>query len=123
MENIGSGLYILDERGRAKFDEFPDAISDDGYINSLFTPEEKSKVPTVSIKLDAPFSVFNLMKIKARATSGFAELDAMGLAKKKSHNSETDIIKLMFANPEHLAGSLVYDTAVSEQNLWSTFLP
>ena len=102
MQHVGSGLYVLDERGRSKFDEFPDIISDDGYINSLYSADEKSKVPSVTIKLDVPFSVFNLMKIKARATSGFNELDAAGLAQKETHNRKGDIFKLMFAKPGNI---------------------
>ncbi len=41
---IGVGAYALSAQGRAKFDTFPEIISDDGFIRGLFGPGDRALV-------------------------------------------------------------------------------
>ena len=41
----GCGLFAVNAAGRARWDSFPDIISDDTYVRLLFRPEERIAVP------------------------------------------------------------------------------
>jgi len=71
---IGVGVYALSEEGRAKFDEFPDIIADDGYIRLLFSSDERGIVPGVISVVRAPYNLSGLLKIKTRSRLGGYEL-------------------------------------------------
>lgn len=71
---VGSGLYILAPEGRSRFREFPNVIADDGYVRSLFRPEERLTVPDVRFRIFAPRTLPDLIRIKTRARFGNAQL-------------------------------------------------
>ncbi len=71
---IGTGVYALSEEGRAKFDQFPDIIADDGYARSHFTDKEKYSVPDCYAEVTAPLTIKDLIKIKTRSRLGGYEL-------------------------------------------------
>ncbi len=92
--HVGSGLYALSKDGRECFSSFPNVISDDGYINMLFKPEEKLKIPHVVIQLDTPNNIWNLVKIKARANGGYRQLAKQRLVEKQAHNNKTSLLRV-----------------------------
>jgi len=71
---IGVGVYALSEEGRARFDEFPDIVADDGYIRLLFSSDERGVVPGVISVVRAPYNLGGLLKIKTRSRLGGYEL-------------------------------------------------
>lgn len=73
---IGSGVYALSQAGRARFQEFPLIIADDGYVRSLFRPEERQTVDDHCFVVKAPRRLFDLIKIKTRSRLGRYELRA-----------------------------------------------
>lgn len=71
---IGSGLYALSEKGRARFGTFPDVINDDGYVRHLFSPNERVVTTGCFSVVKAPKSFLSLIKVKTRVRLGQYEL-------------------------------------------------
>jgi glycosyltransferase involved in cell wall biosynthesis len=76
---IGSGVYALSEAGRARFDRFPDLISDDGFMLSLFSYDERATVPNCSFMIYPPLDIRSLLKVKTRVEIGTYQLAARGI--------------------------------------------
>jgi glycosyltransferase involved in cell wall biosynthesis len=62
----GAGTYALSTAGRARFDEFPDIVSDDLFIDSLFTGSETVIVDTDPVIVHAPRTASDLLRILVR---------------------------------------------------------
>lgn len=71
---IGSGVYALSEAGRARFDQFPDVIADDGYIRCLFKENERTVTKGHYANVTAPKDLWSLIKIKTRSRLGRYQL-------------------------------------------------
>jgi len=71
---IGSGCYALSQKGRQRFEKFPDIIADDGYVRALFTEVERSNVRGSHSIVSAPSSLSWLIKIKTRSRLGRMQL-------------------------------------------------
>ncbi len=71
---IGTGVYAMSERGRARFERFPDIIADDGYARLVFRPEERRTVRSVGFLVTPPTTLSGVIKIKTRARAGGMEL-------------------------------------------------
>jgi hypothetical protein len=70
----GSGVYGLSEKGRAKFNQFPPVIADDGFVRLQFTPGERLTVRDCHSLVYAPRTVAELIAIKTRSFRGTAQL-------------------------------------------------
>lgn len=73
----GRGAYALSERGRERFGAFPRVTNDDGFIDHLFTGAEKTVVAAPAL-IEAPRSVRELLRRRARIVLGNEELRARG---------------------------------------------
>ncbi|MBS3805311.1 MAG: glycosyltransferase family 2 protein [Oleiphilaceae bacterium] len=73
---IGAGVYALSEAGRARFDDFPDIIADDGFVRALFKEQERCKAIGAQVFVRAPVSLSSLLKIKVRSRVGQMQLAA-----------------------------------------------
>lgn len=71
---IGSGVYLLSVTGRKRFGHFPQVISDDGYVRSLFTDEERLTVANSEFRIVPPSDLQSLIKIKTRSRLGNEEI-------------------------------------------------
>lgn len=71
---IGVGVYALSEVGRKRFVRFPEIISDDGYIRTLFTIYERTSVESCYSLIRSPVDLEGLIKIKTRSRLGRYEL-------------------------------------------------
>lgn len=72
-EMIGLGVYGMSAAGRARFDEFPDLLSDDLFAQRLFAPDERIVVDgtfTVSV----PRDLRSLLKVRTRVARGNRQL-------------------------------------------------
>ncbi|WP_157749167.1 glycosyltransferase family 2 protein [Jatrophihabitans sp. GAS493] len=72
---LGSGVYGLSESGRERFGEFPDLISDDGFVYCQFAPSERHNPPGASFTIRAPRTVATLVKRRVRIIAGNIELE------------------------------------------------
>jgi glycosyltransferase involved in cell wall biosynthesis len=71
---FGRGLIALSEAGRARFDEFPNQIADDLFLDSLFTSEEKVEVATVTTRIATPRRTRDLVRRLVRVRRGNAAM-------------------------------------------------
>ena len=70
----GSGVYALSEAGRARFQQFPNVIADDGFVRILFKPSERVSLDTVACTVFPPRQLKDLIAIKARSQFGNYQL-------------------------------------------------
>lgn len=106
---VGSGLFILSESGRKRFESFPNIISDDGYVRSLFNENERRMINQFSFKIFAPRTLHDLIKIKTRVRFGNMEVAKKYPSMKIGQdNAPLDILKLCASTPSMLLKSLVY---------------
>lgn len=71
---IGSGVYAVSKEGRERFGEFPDLISDDGFVRLHFAPQERESVADASFSIRAPERLRDLIRIKVRSQKGAIQL-------------------------------------------------
>lgn len=72
---VGSGLMALSERGRARFDEFPDLIADDGFVSAQFTADERRPMPDCTFLMRPPRDIRSLLAVKSRVWLGNEQLN------------------------------------------------
>lgn len=71
---FGRGVIALSERGRRRFNTFPEMIADDLFLDSLFTAQEKILVDTVTVQVATPLHTRDLVRRLVRVRRGNAEL-------------------------------------------------
>jgi glycosyltransferase involved in cell wall biosynthesis len=71
--DVGGGVMALSTRGRSRFGEFPDVVSDDGYVRAHFGDAEIARADVTSY-VTAPRKLGDLIRIKARSRYGNREL-------------------------------------------------
>ena len=71
---FGRGLIALSEAGRARFDTFPDVISDDLFVDAQYTVDEKVEADEVVIAVEAPRTTRSLVDRLVRVRRGNAQL-------------------------------------------------
>ncbi len=76
---IGTCSFIMNEKGRKRFDKFPNIINDDGFVRCCFDSHERENIEGTSIHIKAPKTIFSLIKIKTRARLGNMQLEASRL--------------------------------------------
>lgn len=69
----GSGLFAVNKAGRARWDQFPDIISDDMYVRLLFKPRERYGVPGTYVWPIAE-GWRNLVKVRRRQNKGVEQI-------------------------------------------------
>jgi N-acetylglucosaminyldiphosphoundecaprenol N-acetyl-beta-D-mannosaminyltransferase len=110
---VGLGVYGLSAKGRGRFDEFPDVIADDLFIQRLFTPEERVRTRG-HFAVRAPRRWSDLVKVRTRIDRGNAELAATAPsedAERFQRSTDSSLIALsrrIAAEPTLLPAASVY---------------
>lgn len=118
---IATCSFVISEEGRKRFAEFPDVISDDGFVRSHFHSHELGNVDTARVFVSAPRTVRSLVKIKSRARLGNMELKARRLGLEKASPEYTRILpSLLFSRDFisvciYLAFTLVFRMRARQQ--------
>lgn len=81
---FGRGVVALGPLGRARFEEFPDIIADDLFLDSLFDSEEKRQVDEVVTTITAPRTTIQLVRRLARVRAGNRSLKSVRPSDKSS---------------------------------------
>lgn len=76
----GRGVFVLTEPARARFDDWPDIVADDGFVERLFTPEERLEHDLCHATVLAAPTARAWVARKARVYRGNRELDGLGIA-------------------------------------------
>ena len=71
---LGSGVYAVSERGRTRFDSFPDVIADDEIVRLAFADAEKTSVEEASFLVSLPTTLRSLIHINVRRLAGLIEM-------------------------------------------------
>lgn len=75
---FGRGMIALSEAGRARFDEFPNMVADDLFLDSLFADTEKVEASDVEVVVEAPHTTRDLVRRLTRVRRGNAQMRAAG---------------------------------------------
>ena len=70
----GVGVYALSRAGRARFEEFPEVVSDDLFVHGIVPPGRRRRVAEAVVEVFAPRTLAALVRRKARVFAGNAEL-------------------------------------------------
>jgi N-acetylglucosaminyldiphosphoundecaprenol N-acetyl-beta-D-mannosaminyltransferase len=109
---VGLGVYGLSEQGRGRFEEFPDVLADDLYIQRLFAPEERVRTPG-RFAVRTPRRWRELVKVRTRVDLGNAQLastpaaDAVGF-ERSTGSSMKALARSVAADPALLSAASVY---------------
>lgn len=71
---IGAGVYGFSEKGRRRFDRFPDIIADDEFARLQAGPHERGSSPRGTFTITPPTSLWGVIKIFTRARAGLYQL-------------------------------------------------
>lgn len=106
---VGSGIFILSKQGRKRFNAFPNVISDDGYVRSLYQEHERRMISDYHFTIFAPKTMADLIKIKTRVRFGNMEVSEkytnVSIGK---DNNLLDIVKLVLRKPWLVFQSFIY---------------
>jgi glycosyltransferase involved in cell wall biosynthesis len=75
---FGRGVIALSRSGRARFDYFPEIVSDDLFLDSLFTTDEKREVAEATANVATPLRTRHLLRRLGRLRAGNAMLRTTG---------------------------------------------
>jgi hypothetical protein len=75
---FGRGMIALSERGRSRFDTFPNMVADDLFLDSLFSSAEKRQVDEVATVVAAPRRTRDLVRRLVRVRRGNAAMREAG---------------------------------------------
>jgi glycosyltransferase involved in cell wall biosynthesis len=90
---IGSGVFGLSATGLSRIDRFPDIISDDGYVRSRFSAEERCGLEKDALGRPVTFTVFpprtlrSLLSVEIRRRAGTDELQRKGYASRGARDN------------------------------------
>lgn len=90
----GRGAIALSEKGRARFDDFPDATADDLFLDSLFADDERQVVTTATTHVAAPMRGADLVRRLVRVRAGNAAMRESSARVRRSSNTSwlTDVV-------------------------------
>lgn len=106
---MGSGVYVLSETGRQRFDRFPDLISDDGFVRGQYSSDEIARIDGAFSVVKSPRSLSGLLKIKTRSRLGHFQLRARYPDLNLGDRSATyfEVTRLLL-KPGNILKSIVY---------------
>lgn len=76
---IATCSYVLTREGRERFTDFPEIISDDGFVRGHFKSCEMANIESTKIYIDAPKDITSLIKIKTRSRLGNLQLKSLAV--------------------------------------------
>ena len=71
---FGRGMILLSPEGRSRFQGFPDVIADDLFLDAHFSAAERTCVPSVTVAVEAPRTLRDLLGRLERVRRGNAAL-------------------------------------------------
>jgi glycosyltransferase involved in cell wall biosynthesis len=127
IQNVlwGAGTYALSVAGRARFVEFPDIVSDDLFIDSLFSSAETTIVPTDPVVVHTPRTSGDLLRILVRTYRTQDDVLRKGRAPVSAgqRGQLRDIRSLLRRQPRLAGAVLVYMALISAARIWARFKP
>jgi hypothetical protein len=75
----GGGVLAISAAGRARFQDFPEVIADDLFLEAQVTQEERRRVTGATSIVETPFTVRGLVQRRTRVERGKLELRELGI--------------------------------------------
>jgi hypothetical protein len=119
----GAGTYALSESGRARFQDFPDIVSDDLFIDSLFTQSERVIVATDPVVVRTPLRLGDLVKILKRTYRTQTEVGpARSTAISAGQTSQVrDLSDLLRRDPARVGDVALYTAVILTARIAARF--
>jgi glycosyltransferase involved in cell wall biosynthesis len=109
----GAGCYALSEKGRSRFGEFPDLLSDDLFVHSLFSADEVVIVTTDPVVITTPRRTTDLLSILRRHYRTQHEVTP-GAGQPGGRRSQlADLRSLLIRNPLRVVDVGVYVAVIA----------
>jgi glycosyltransferase involved in cell wall biosynthesis len=109
----GAGCYALSARGRERFSEFPDIVSDDLFIHSLFEPAETVIVDTQPVVVSTPRATSDLVRILQRSYRTQREVHSnTDVLSAGQQGQLRDIVGLLRRSPRRLGDVIIYVSVI-----------
>ncbi|WP_290703269.1 glycosyltransferase family 2 protein [Amphritea sp.] len=103
------GLFVLSEKARNSFIEFPDVIADDAFVKHTFSEQDILHRKDVSFECISPVGIWDLIKIKSRSRYGNKQLlRKFPMLRKVSNNGISDLFDFLKKNPFDLISIIIY---------------
>ncbi len=71
---FGRGMIVLSAQGRARFEQFPELVADDLFLDAQFASSEKREQPGVVVEVAAPRTTRDLVRRLIRVRRGNSQL-------------------------------------------------
>jgi hypothetical protein len=107
-EVVGTGVYALSARGRARFADFPNVTADDQFVLQQFARSERHTLRDQHFSVHPPLGIVGLVRIRARAYRGNAELARSGLARDAGAPSSGRALGALVRQPRYLPRVATY---------------
>ena len=88
----GSGCFVLSRNGRSRWEDFPDVIADDGFVQNQFHPEETTTVAGTTAIVLPPRDLASMMTVRTRARRGSFELAERFPEIMGKHQSQVSVV-------------------------------
>lgn len=111
----GCGAYALSQKGRGRFQEFPDVTGDDLYVDIQFMPREKAVIHTRPVTVHAPRKLGDLRAVLRRTYRGNHELTKLGNVARQQYTTVSTLRQLVRSvrSPSSLFDACVYSLVVT----------
>jgi glycosyltransferase involved in cell wall biosynthesis len=122
----GAGTYALSVEGRDRFTEFPDIVSDDLFIDSLFSEPEIAIVDTDPVVVRTPRTRGDLLKILVRtyrSQHDVAHRDHQGTVSPGQRGQLRDILALVKHQPRLIPAAIGYVTLIAAARVQARVKP
>ncbi len=109
---IATCSFIVTERGRKRFNHFPDIINDDRFIHCQFKENEVGNIAGTEIYIRAPRTLYSLIKIKSRARLGNMQLKMLGLCPEPKEKKYTSSMVSKIFSKQFVPAVVYYSIAI-----------
>ena len=108
--HVGSGVYAVSERGRARFGRFPNVIADDTFVRNLYNRTERRVISTDPTIVQAPLTLRALLRRRIRVNIGNLQLSAHPEYRALPGSVEAVIPwwRVVIASPQLMPASIIY---------------
>lgn len=105
---VGRGVYCVSERGRGRFEAFPDVIADDLFMHLLFEGDSRISVTPCTSVVRAPRSLGGLLERKTRSFAGNRQLQSQSTTGALADGDATAWLRVIMAHPKLAWDAPVY---------------
>jgi len=105
----GSGCFVLTEQGRRRWEEFPEIVADDGFVQGHFETAERKSVAGTTAIVQQPRDLKSLLAVMTRAPRGGFELQTKFPELMQNHESHVRrMLKRLLVRPWEWPAMFIY---------------